>query len=135
MNSTKASPRQERTKSWRGASQQPPAKPEAWNNEWLKARLAARLGFEPRQTDPESAVLPLHHRASRSDVKLKSLHMESSFVEAWKRGSVEAWKRGSVGAWKGGNVEASGRRASSPDPVFTLQPFNPSTLQPFNPST
>ena len=25
--------------------------------------LAARLGFEPRQTDPESAVLPLHHRA------------------------------------------------------------------------
>src|SRR5437016_4000901 len=119
MNSTKASPRQERTKSWRGASQQPPAKPEARNNEWLKARLAARLGFEPRQTDPESAVLPLHHRASRSDVKLKSLHMESRFVEAWKRGSVEA----------------SGRRASSPDPVFTLQPFNPSTLQPFNPST
>lgn len=28
------------------------------------AQLAARLGFEPRQTDPESAVLPLHHRAN-----------------------------------------------------------------------
>ena len=28
-----------------------------------KKLLAARLGFEPRQTDPESAVLPLHHQA------------------------------------------------------------------------
>ena len=25
--------------------------------------MAAGLGFEPRQTDPESAVLPLHHPA------------------------------------------------------------------------
>ena len=25
--------------------------------------MAARLGFEPRQTDPESAVLPLHNGA------------------------------------------------------------------------
>ncbi len=25
--------------------------------------LVARLGFEPRQTAPEAAVLPLHHRA------------------------------------------------------------------------
>ena len=23
--------------------------------------VAGRLGFEPRQADPESAVLPLHH--------------------------------------------------------------------------
>lgn len=34
------------------------ARPEA-----LLQKLAARLGFEPRQTDPESVVLPLHHRA------------------------------------------------------------------------
>ena len=27
------------------------------------ARVAARLGLEPRQTDSESVVLPLHHRA------------------------------------------------------------------------
>ena len=26
-------------------------------------KMVARLGFEPRLTDPESAVLPLHHRA------------------------------------------------------------------------
>ena len=26
-------------------------------------KLVARLGFEPRQTAPEAAVLPLHHRA------------------------------------------------------------------------
>ena len=28
-------------------------------------KLAARLGFEPRQADSESAVLPLHHEAVR----------------------------------------------------------------------
>ncbi len=27
--------------------------------------MAAGLGFEPRQTDPESAVLPLHHPAKK----------------------------------------------------------------------
>ena len=26
-------------------------------------KMAARPGFEPRQTEPESVVLPLHHRA------------------------------------------------------------------------
>ena len=25
--------------------------------------MVARQGFEPRQTEPESVVLPLHHRA------------------------------------------------------------------------
>ena len=35
----------------------------------LEKLLAARLGIEPRQTDSESAVLPLHHRAVR--VKLR----------------------------------------------------------------
>ena len=28
--------------------------------------MVARQGFEPRQTEPESAVLPLHHRAMDS---------------------------------------------------------------------
>ena len=29
-------------------------------------RQAARLGFEPRQREPKSLVLPLHHRALRA---------------------------------------------------------------------
>src|SRR5579885_1138760 len=29
------------------------------------AAMAAWLGFEPRQRDPESLVLPLHHQAKR----------------------------------------------------------------------
>src|ERR1039458_6602744 len=37
-------------------------------------KLAARHGFEPCQTDPESAVLPLHHRASRSVLQAKRFH-------------------------------------------------------------
>ena len=34
-------------------------------NGWcfLMSRMVARLGLEPRQTDSESVVLPLHHRA------------------------------------------------------------------------
>ena len=28
-----------------------------------KEKVAARPGLEPRQTEPESVVLPLHHRA------------------------------------------------------------------------
>jgi hypothetical protein len=31
----------------------------------LIMNLAASLGLEPRQTDPESVVLPLHHEANR----------------------------------------------------------------------
>ena len=30
--------------------------------------MAAELGFEPRQTESESAVLPLHNSASVSDL-------------------------------------------------------------------
>ena len=30
-----------------------------------KFRMVASLGFEPKQADPESAVLPLHHEAIR----------------------------------------------------------------------
>ena len=29
----------------------------------LEIRHVAKLGFEPRQTEPESVVLPLHHLA------------------------------------------------------------------------
>ena len=41
-------------------------------------RLAARLGFEPRQTDSESAVLPLHNRASDWALSLVTPFRESS---------------------------------------------------------
>ncbi len=41
-------------------------------------KLAARLGFEPRQTDSESAVLPLHNRASDWAVSLVTPFGESS---------------------------------------------------------
>ena len=37
----------------------------------LRVRLAASLGFEPRQRDPESLVLPLHHEATSGE-KLKA---------------------------------------------------------------
>ena len=30
-------------------------------------RFVAKLGFEPRQTEPESVVLPLHHLARLPD--------------------------------------------------------------------
>ena len=35
--------------------------------------LAARLGFEPRLTESESVVLPLHHQAARRDKRVKNL--------------------------------------------------------------
>ena len=35
-----------------------------------RKKMAARPGFEPRQTEPESVVLPLHHRAVRSYKKM-----------------------------------------------------------------
>src|SRR5215510_4191678 len=46
-------------------------------------RVAASLGFEPRQRDPESLVLPLHHEANfygRNDSRPKILlHLSRSF--------------------------------------------------------
>ncbi len=33
-----------------------------------KSRLVARLGFEPRQTESESAVLPLHNQAKYNTI-------------------------------------------------------------------
>ena len=31
----------------------------------LNPKMAARPGFEPRQTGPKPVVLPLHHRATK----------------------------------------------------------------------
>ncbi|GEM_PF-5137747 len=44
----------------------------------LKNHLAARQGFEPRQKEPESFVLPLHYRATEKD---NGRQMETSQVE------------------------------------------------------
>jgi hypothetical protein len=41
----------------------------------LITKLADGLGFEPRQADPESAVLPLHYPS----VRLKILYYKSLF--------------------------------------------------------
>src|SRR5439155_9240375 len=43
-------------------------------------RLAASLGFEPRQRDPESLVLPLHHEAMNEKIKARIAHCKSSAV-------------------------------------------------------
>ena len=46
-------------------------KRESYKQKWMRVqvrlnwRMAARPGFEPRQTEPESVVLPLHHRAKQ----------------------------------------------------------------------
>jgi hypothetical protein len=45
--------------------------------------VAASLGFEPRQRDPESLVLPLHHEATSEKIKDRcaSLQVERSRVQ------------------------------------------------------
>ena len=40
-----------------------------------KCSLVAELGFEPRLTDPESVVLPLHHSATPLRLYQTSLHL------------------------------------------------------------
>jgi hypothetical protein len=44
------------------------------------ARKAASLGFEPRQRDSESLVLPLHHEATSEKIKARIAHRKSSAV-------------------------------------------------------
>ena len=39
---------------------------------------AASLGFEPRQRDPESLVLPLHHEATAEEANAKFAKSEIS---------------------------------------------------------
>ena len=41
--------------------------------------MAARPGFEPRQTEPESVVLPLHHRATQKNTKQKDMAARPGF--------------------------------------------------------
>ena len=45
--------------------------------------LAASLGFEPRQRDPESLVLPLHHEALFG---AKDVISAAGFRKFWSRG-------------------------------------------------
>ncbi len=42
--------------------------------------VAASLGFEPRQRDPESLVLPLHHEAMSEKIKARIAHCKSRAV-------------------------------------------------------
>ena len=43
-------------------------------------QLAASLGLEPRQRDPESLVLPLHHEATSEKIKTDLTRCKSSAV-------------------------------------------------------
>ena len=47
--------------------------------------MAASLGFEPRQRDPESPVLPLHHEAKAGKVNAKFAKFEISESRANRR--------------------------------------------------
>lgn len=52
-------------------------------NAVFRQRCVAPLGLEPRQTEPESAVLPLHHRAvlfESAKVHIFSLHSQINFI-------------------------------------------------------
>ena len=61
------------------------------DDEMLKTMMVARSGFEPEQTDPESVVLPLHHRAKRTtyiNTFIKILYREQGSEEKNCNGSV-----------------------------------------------
>ena len=47
--------------------------------------LAAELGFEPRQTESESAVLPLHNSATNSDYYTHPLHNCQYFFKTFQK--------------------------------------------------
>src|SRR5262249_48741904 len=47
----------------------------------------ASLGFEPRQSDPESLVLPLHHEAMREKIRGDSSRCKSQHA---RRGRIQA---------------------------------------------
>ena len=52
-------------------------------NSVFRQRYVAPLGLEPRQTEPESAVLPLHHRAvlfEGAKVHNFSMHSQTKFI-------------------------------------------------------
>ena len=53
----------------------------------LEIRHVAKLGFEPRQTEPESVVLPLHHLAI-SNIRL-SVNGNRISIRLTSRGALE----------------------------------------------
>ncbi len=63
--------------------------------------LAGRLGFEPRQADPESAVLPLHYLPIPSNKTLRAVSKPSRgrvippSQTAPRRRYYRLWRRGS----------------------------------------
>ena len=47
----------------------------------MNNNLAARSGFEPKLTESESAVLPLHHRANNGfNPKMKGVFFKKNFT-------------------------------------------------------
>lgn len=42
--------------------------------------MAARQGFEPRQKEPESFVLPLHHRANANIMRIPPKNVKRKVI-------------------------------------------------------
>ena len=50
--------------------------------------MAASLGLEPRQRDPESLVLPLHHEANALGTRSKAEF--ARFASGWKSDALQS---------------------------------------------
>src|ERR1043166_7399413 len=63
--------------------------------------MAASLGFEPRQRDPESLVLPLHHEATSKKTRDRcgSLQVERSRAAINQAAAIFASSRISLPSW------------------------------------
>ena len=59
-------------------------------------KLAASLGLEPRQRDPESLVLPLHHEANALGTRSKAEF--ARFASGWKSDALYSIQ-GDLGAF------------------------------------
>ena len=53
-------------------------------------RLAASLGLEPRQRDPESLVLPLHHEAMSEKIKTDLRCRKLAWFCSWR--DLRRWR-------------------------------------------
>ena len=62
---------------------------------------AASLGFEPRQRDPESLVLPLHHEAMSEKIKDRwpSLQVERTRAQELQAAAIFASSTISLPSW------------------------------------
>lgn len=62
---------------------------------------AASLGFEPRQRDSESLVLPLHYEARSEKIKdrLPSLQVEQTCLQELQAAAMFASSRISLPSW------------------------------------